>query len=89
MATARTTNNANDICMMDENEIDNTMSQKRPTVAQVTVSQKKVKGKLFSETKCPPFWLGFQAMNWMNRSNDYPVDSMELISDLIKKRHGN
>ena len=25
-------------------------------------------------------------MNWINRTKDYPVDSMELISELIKKR---
>ena len=61
------------------------MSQKCPTMVQVTVSQKKAKGKLFTKIKCHPFWFGFQAMKWTNREKDYVVDNMELISDLIKK----
>ena len=55
MATESTTNIAKDTYMIDENEMDNTVSQKHSTMAQVTMSQKKAKGKLFSETKCPPF----------------------------------
>ena len=54
-------------------------------MAQVTISQKKAKGKMVVEPKRPPFWLGFQAMNWTNRSKDYPIDKMELISELIRK----
>ena len=54
-------------------------------MAQVTISQKKAKGKLVTKPKRPPFWLGFQAVNWTNRSKDYPIDSMELISELIRK----
>ena len=80
MAAASTAN----VDMVDENEIYNS-SQKCPTMAQVTISQKKAKGKLVTEPKCPPFWLRFQAMNWMNRTKDYPTDSMELISELIRK----
>ena len=63
----------------------NSSSQKSPTMAQVTISQKKAKGKLVTKPKCPPFWLGFQAMNWTNRTKDYLVDSMELINELIRK----
>ena len=86
MAAASTLNNDVDLCMMDENEI-NSASQKRPkSMAQITISQKKAKGKLIFESKCPPFWLGFQAMNWTNIAKDYPVDSMELTSELIKRR---
>ena len=85
MAATSTTNNDEDLYMMDENET-NSASQKRPkSMAQVTISQKKAKGKLIFEYKHPPFWLGFQAMNWTNRAKDYPVDSMELTSELIKK----
>ena len=85
MATASTLNNDVDLCMMDENET-NSASQKLPkSRAQVTISQKKAKGKLIFESKRPPFWLGFQAMNWTNRAKDYPVDSMELTSELIKR----
>ena len=84
MAAASATNVDMEMAMVDENEI-NSSSQKRPTMAQVTISQKKAKGKLVFEPKRPPFWLGFQAMNWTNRTKDYPVDNMELISELIRK----
>ena len=84
MAAVSTTNVDLEMGMVDENEINN-FSQKRPTMAQVTISQKKAKGKMVVEPKRPPFWLGFQAMNWTNRSKDYPIDKMELISELIRK----
>ena len=84
MAATSTTNVDLEMGMVDENEINN-FSQKRPTMAQVTISQKKAKGKMVVEPKRPPFWLGFQAMNWTNRSKDYPIDKMELISELIRK----
>ena len=85
MAASSTTNNGQDICMMGEIDVINNTMQKSPTMAQITISQKKAKAKLFSRAKRPPFWLGFQAMNCPNRDSDYPVDEMELISDLIKK----
>ena len=84
MATASTTNTDMEMGMVDENEM-NSFSQKRPTMAQVIISQKKAKEKLVTEPKRPPFWLRFQAMNWTNRTKDYLVDSMELISELIRK----
>ena len=84
MAATSTTNVDMEMGMVDENEM-NSSSQKRPTMAQVTISQKKAKGKLVIEPKRPPFCLGFQTMNWTNRTKDYPVDSMELISELIRK----
>ena len=62
MATTSTSNMGMEMCMMDENEI-NSASQKHLTMAQTTISQKKAKGKLIIESKRPPFWLGFQAMN--------------------------
>ena len=67
MAAASTTNVDMEMRMVDENEIYSS-SQKCPTMAQVTISQKKAKGKLVIEQKCPLFWLGFQAMNWTNRT---------------------
>ena len=57
MVAASTTNVDLEMGMVDENEINN-FSQKRPTMAQVTISQKKAKGKLVVEPKRPPFWLG-------------------------------
>ena len=84
MPTASTTNVDMEMGMMDENEIYSS-SQKRPTMAQITISQKKAKGKLVTKPRRPPFWLGFQAMNWTNRAKDYPTDNMELISELIRK----
>ena len=84
MAAASTTNVEMEMGMVDENETISS-SQKRSTMAQVTISQKKAKGKMVVEPKYPPFWLGFQAMNWTNRSKDYPIDKMELISELIRK----
>ena len=54
MATISATNVDMEMGMVNENEI-NSSSQKRPTMAQVTISQKKAKGKLVTEPKCPPF----------------------------------
>ena len=62
MARASTTNMDMEMGMVDENEICSS-SKKCPTMAQVTISQKKAKGKLVTKPKRPPFWLGFQAMN--------------------------
>ena len=84
MTAAGATNVDMEMGMVDENEM-NSSSQKRPTMAQVTISQKKAKDQLVTEPKHPPFWLGFQAINWTNRTKDYPIDSMELISELIRK----
>ena len=84
MAAASTTNVDMEIGMVDENEIYSS-SQKCPTMAQITISQKKAKGKVVNEPKRPPFWLGFQTMNWTNRAKELPTDNMELISELIRK----
>ena len=54
MATASTTNVDMEMDMVDENEMNNSF-QKRPTMAQVTISQKKAKGKLVTKPKRPPF----------------------------------
>ena len=84
MAAASTTNVDMEMGMVDENEIYSS-SQKCPTMAQITISQKKAKGKVVNEPKRPPFWLGFQPMNWTNRAKELPMDNMELISELIRK----
>ena len=86
MAAASTTNNVEDSCMMGENDVTNSVVLKHPTMAQVTMSQKNAKEKLLFGTKRPPFCPGFKAMKSTNRDHDYPVDDMELISDLIKKK---
>ena len=57
MVAANTTNVDMEMGMVDENEI-YSPSQKRPTMAQVTISQKKAKGKLVTKPKRPSFWLG-------------------------------
>ena len=51
MAVASTSNNAQDTCMMGENDVVNSLVQKRSIMAQITMSQKKAKTKLFSKTK--------------------------------------
>ena len=63
---ALSTSCGKDICMVDENEVENSTSQKRSSMAQVIVSQKKFKSKLFPKTNRPSFWLGFHTMNWTN-----------------------
>ena len=62
MATTSTTKVDMETDMVDENEM-NSSFQKCPTMAQVSISQKKAKGKLVTKPKRLPFWFGFQAMN--------------------------
>ena len=62
MVAASITNVDMEMGTVDENEM-NSSSQKCPTMVQITISQKKAKDKLITESKRPHFWLGFQAMN--------------------------
>ena len=57
MAAASATNVDTEMGMVDENEI-NSSSQKRPTMAQVTISQKKAKGNWSLNQNALPFGLG-------------------------------
>ena len=70
-----------------ENDPDDEMfvTQKRSSsTAQVTSNQKKAKGKSNSGLKRPPFWLGYQAMNWTNRGKGLPMDSHVPVATLVK-----
>jgi hypothetical protein len=59
-------------------------TQKRSSTSQVTANQKKAKGKSNSGLKRPPFWLGFQALNWTNRGKGLPMDSHLPVATLVK-----
>ena len=61
------------------------VTQKRASSSsQATSNQKKAKGKSNSGLKRPPFWLGYQAMNWTNRGKGYPMDANEPVATLVK-----
>ena len=60
------------------------VTQKRSSSSQITANQKKAKGKPNSGLKRPPFWLGFQAMNWTNRGKGLPMDSHAPVATLVK-----
>jgi hypothetical protein len=61
-------------------------TQKRSSTSQVTANKKKAKGKSNSGLKRPPFWLGFQALNWTNRGKCLPMDSH--LPDVRENRRG-
>jgi hypothetical protein len=70
-----------------DNDTDTEMfvTQKRNSSStQGVSSQKKAKGKSNPGLKRPPFWLGYQAMNWTNRGKGYPMDSNEPVATLVK-----
>jgi hypothetical protein len=69
MAEANSTKNM-DVCVIDENEIITTF-QKRTTFAVVTTIQKKTKNKKVPGLKYSSLWLGFQALNLINKQKDY------------------
>ena len=60
------------------------VTQKRSSTPQVTMSQKKAKGKSNPDLRRPPFWLGFQALNWTNRGKGLPMDSHAPVNTLVK-----
>ena len=84
MAEASSTKNM-DICVIDENEIINT-SQKRTTSAIVTTTQKKAKSKKVLGSKHSSLWLGFHALNHINKQKEQPMESGETTRELMKKK---
>lgn len=55
-------------------------------MVQVTTSQKKVKGKSAFELKCPSFWLGFQALNFIAKSDGLFSEPSYNVCELVKIR---
>ena len=84
MAAASSTRNM-DVCVVEENEIINN-SQKRTTSAIVTATQKKAKSKRDRESKYSSLWLGFQALNLLNKQKELPMESGESTRELMKRK---
>ena len=60
------------------------VTQKRSSTSQGTTNQKKAKGKSNTGLKRPPFWFGFQALNWTNRGKGLPMDTLTPVTTLVK-----
>jgi hypothetical protein len=66
-------------------DIDIFVTQNRTSFSsQATLTQKKAKGKPNADSTRPPFWLGFQAMNWTNRGKGLLKDNHVPIATLVK-----
>ena len=84
MAEASSTKNM-DVCIVDENEIINT-SQKQTTSALVTITQKKAKSKTILRSRTSSYlWLGFHALNLLNKEKNLPMETEETTTELLKK----
>lgn len=68
-----------------ENENIDSTSGKRPVLAVVLSSQKKVKGIAPTERTRPPYWLGFQAMNTIAKFANMPLIQTPSFTELVKK----
>ena len=84
MAEASSTRNL-DVCVVDENVIVNT-SQKRTTSTTVATLQKKAKNKKDQNSKYSSLWLGFQALNLLNKQKELPMESVESTKELLKRK---
>ena len=72
------------LALESDPDIDMFVTQKRTSSSsQATLTQKKAKGKPNVGSTRPPFWLGFQAMNWTNRGKGLPKDSHLPIITLV------
>ena len=75
------------LALENDPDIDMFVTQKcTSSSSQATLTHKKAKGKPNTGSTHPPFWLGFQAMNWTNRGNGLPKDNHVPITTLVKKR---
>ena len=84
MAEASNTKNI-DVCIVDENEIINT-SQKRTTSVMVTITQKKANSKTILRSRTSSYlWLGFHALNLLNKEKNLPMETEETTTELLKK----
>ena len=74
-----------DVCVVVKNKIINT-SPKKSTTALVTITQKKTKSKKSLEANGLSLWLGFQALNLINKQKELPLESVDTMRELMKKR---
>ena len=72
------------LALENDPDIDMFVTQKRTSSSQATLTQKKAKGKQNAGFTRPPFWLGFQALNWTNRGKGLPKDNHTPIATLVK-----
>ena len=84
MAETSTTRNM-DVCVVAENGITNS-SQKRTSTALVTITQKNVKNKKILGVKGLSLWLGFQALNHINKQKDLPLEYLETTKELMDEK---
>ena len=84
MAKASSTINMN-VCVVDDNEIINT-SQKTTTSTRVTTTQKEVKSKKDQGAKYSSLWLGFQALNLVNKQKESPMESVKNTKKLLNRQ---
>jgi hypothetical protein len=84
MATASFTR-LMDVCIVDENELI-TSSQKRTTTAIITSTQKKAKSKKNLGPKYSSLWLGFYALNHLNKQKEPPIESGKTTRELMKRK---
>ena len=83
MAEASSTKNM-DVCVVEENEITNN-SQKRTTSALVTITPKKAKSKKSLVPNGLSLWLGFPALNHINKQKGLPMESLGSTRELMKR----
>lgn len=71
------------LALENDTDVDMFITQKRSSLSQGTSNQKKAKGKP-TGLKMPPFWFGYQAMNWTNRGKGLPMDGHTPVTTLVK-----
>ena len=83
MAETSSTKNI-DVCVVEENEIINS-SQKRTSTPLLTITQKKAKNKKSLGPNGLSLWLGFPALNLVNKQKELPRESIGTTRELMKK----
>ena len=68
-----------------ENEKIYAVSGKRPVLAVVLSSQKKVKGIVPTEIQCGSYWLDFQSMNTIAINANMPLIQTPSLTELVKR----
>ena len=71
------------LALENDPDVEMFVTQKRSS-STTQVTTKKAKGKSNSGLKRPPFWLGFQALNWTNRGKGLPMDNPIPVATLVK-----
>ena len=72
------------LALENDPDVDMFVTQKRSSSSQAATNQKKAKGRPIPGSTRPPFWLGYQALNWTNRGKGLPKDSPVPIATLVK-----